>query len=43
MRNSATAGYFSCVKKAWCPAKVENGSVLTVLENPAYLGPACHT
>ena len=32
---------FSCVKKAWCTAKLENGSVLTVIDNAAYLGPAC--
>lgn len=32
---------FSCVKKAWCTAKLTNGSVLTVIDNAAYLGPAC--
>jgi len=32
---------FSCLKKAWCTARLENGSVLTVIDNAAYLGPAC--
>ncbi|AGS21775.1 ComEC/Rec2-related protein [Rhizobium etli] len=32
---------FSCVKKAWCTARLANGHVVTVIENAAYLGPAC--
>lgn len=32
---------FSCLKKAWCTARLENGSILTTVENAAYLGPAC--
>jgi len=38
---NATEERFSCVKKAWCTARLENGSVLTVIDNAAYLGPAC--
>ncbi|MBX4999701.1 ComEC/Rec2 family competence protein [Rhizobium lentis] len=44
MRTAAaggTAERFSCVKKAWCVGKLANGHVVTVIENAAYLGPAC--
>ncbi|WP_064691490.1 ComEC/Rec2 family competence protein [Rhizobium aegyptiacum] len=37
----AEAGRFSCVKKAWCIAVLANGRVVAVIENAAYLGPAC--
>ncbi|NLS06805.1 ComEC family competence protein [Rhizobium sp. P32RR-XVIII] len=43
MRNAASAGHFTCVKKAWCTAELENGSILAVIENAAYFGPACDT
>ncbi|OWV82522.1 hypothetical protein ATY75_27245 [Rhizobium sp. N122] len=32
---------FSCVKKAWCTSRLGNGRVVTVIDNAAYLGPAC--
>jgi hypothetical protein len=32
---------FSCVKKAWCIARLGNGHVVAVIDNAAYLGPAC--
>ncbi len=34
---------FSCQKRAWCTALLGNGKKLTVIENAAYLGPACDT
>ncbi|PDV89611.1 hypothetical protein CO652_04415 [Rhizobium sp. H4] len=37
----ADANRFSCVKKAWCTSRLGNGQVVTVIENAAYLGPAC--
>ncbi|MGO7990700.1 ComEC/Rec2 family competence protein [Rhizobium leguminosarum] len=44
MRAAAAAGdanRFSCVKKAWCTSRLGNGQVVTVIDNAAYLGPAC--
>ncbi|EJZ21425.1 ComEC/Rec2 family competence protein, partial [Rhizobium sp. Pop5] len=44
MRAAATGGEtnrFSCVKKAWCVSRLGNGKVVTVIDNAAYLGPAC--
>lgn len=41
IKASATGERFSCVKKSWCTAKLDNGSILTVIENAAFLGPAC--
>ncbi|ANL65665.1 ComEC/Rec2-related protein [Rhizobium phaseoli] len=35
------ANRFSCVKKAWCIARLGNGHVVAVIDNAAYLGPAC--
>ncbi|OWV81593.1 hypothetical protein ATY78_27330 [Rhizobium sp. R635] len=35
------ANRFSCVKKAWCISRLANGKVVTVIDNAAYLGPAC--
>ena len=32
---------FSCVKKAWCTSRLGNGRVVTIIDNAAYLGPAC--
>jgi hypothetical protein len=46
MRRAAGSGsedHFSCIKKAWCTAELDSGYVLTVIENAAYLGPACDT
>ncbi|TLX12331.1 ComEC/Rec2 family competence protein [Rhizobium sp. MHM7A] len=37
----AEAESFSCLRKAWCIAKLANGHIVTVIENAAYLGPAC--
>ncbi|WP_405049784.1 ComEC/Rec2 family competence protein [Rhizobium sp. 1399] len=34
---------FSCLKGAWCTTLLVNGKKLTVIENAAYLGPACDT
>nr|WP_246778991.1 ComEC/Rec2 family competence protein [Rhizobium sp. BK650] len=34
---------FSCLKDAWCTASLKNGKQLTVINNAAYLGPACDT
>ncbi|MBW9117490.1 ComEC/Rec2 family competence protein [Rhizobium cauense] len=34
---------FICLKSAWCTARHDSGYVLTVVENPAYFGPACDT
>ena len=34
---------FSCQKRTWCTALLGNGKKLTVIENAAYLGPACDT
>jgi competence protein ComEC len=34
---------FSCLKSAWCTALLGNGKKLTVIDNAAYLGPACDT
>jgi hypothetical protein len=34
---------FSCIKRAWCTAELDSSYVLTVIENAAYLGPACDT
>lgn len=39
--DAAETSRFTCIRKAWCTARLENGSVLTVLENAAYLAPAC--
>ncbi|OWV75405.1 hypothetical protein ATY76_24355 [Rhizobium sp. R339] len=44
MQAAATGGEtnrFSCVKKAWCISRLASGKVLTVIDNAAYLGPAC--
>ncbi|WP_179610918.1 ComEC/Rec2 family competence protein [Rhizobium leguminosarum] len=44
MRAAATGGEtnrFSCVKKAWCTSRLGNGRVVTIIDNAAYLGPAC--
>ncbi|MGO6938456.1 ComEC/Rec2 family competence protein [Rhizobium johnstonii] len=44
MRTATAAGdtnRFSCVKKAWCISRLGNGQVVTVIDNAAYLGPAC--
>jgi ComEC/Rec2-related protein len=41
MQAAAEAGRFTCIKKAWCTARLENHSILTVVENAAYLAPAC--
>ncbi|NNG72411.1 DUF4131 domain-containing protein [Rhizobium laguerreae] len=44
MRAAAAAGEanrFSCVKKAWCTSRLGNGQVVAVIDNAAYLGPAC--
>ncbi|MBB2753095.1 UNVERIFIED_ORG: ComEC/Rec2-related protein [Rhizobium aethiopicum] len=44
MRAAAAGGEanrFSCVKKAWCTSRLGNGRVVTVIDNAAYLGPAC--
>jgi hypothetical protein len=38
---SADANRFSCVKKAWCTSRLGNGRVVAVIDNAAYLGPAC--
>ncbi|MDC9811948.1 ComEC/Rec2 family competence protein [Rhizobium binxianense] len=35
------ANRFSCVKKAWCTSRLGNGHIVTVIDNAAYLGPAC--
>ncbi|MBX5136035.1 DUF4131 domain-containing protein [Rhizobium lentis] len=46
MRAAAAGGEanrFSCVKKAWCTSRLGNGHVVTVIDNAAYLGPACDT
>ncbi|RUM05734.1 ComEC/Rec2 family competence protein [Rhizobium chutanense] len=46
MRAAAAGGEtnrFSCVKKAWCTSKLGNGHIVTVIDNAAYLGPACDT
>ncbi len=34
---------FSCLKGAWCAIMLGNGKKLTVIDNAAYLGPACDT
>lgn len=34
---------FSCLKGAWCTTLLDNGKTLTVIDNAAYLGPACDT
>jgi len=34
---------FSCLKGAWCTTLLGNGKKLTVIDNAAYLGPACDT
>ncbi|PDT24150.1 ComEC/Rec2 family competence protein [Rhizobium hidalgonense] len=44
MRAAAAGGEtnrFSCVKKAWCTSRLGNGRIVTVIDNAAYLGPAC--
>lgn len=44
MRAAAAGGEanrFSCVKKAWCISRLGNGHVVAVIDNAAYLGPAC--
>ncbi|KQV81371.1 ComEC/Rec2 family competence protein [Rhizobium sp. Root1220] len=44
IRHSAASGTengFTCRKGAWCTAMLDNGYVLTTLEDAAYLGPAC--
>ena len=44
MREAAAGGEanrFSCVKKAWCTSRLTNGHIVTVIDNAAYLGPAC--
>ncbi|WP_184376920.1 ComEC/Rec2 family competence protein [Rhizobium sp. BK619] len=44
MRAAAAGGEtnrFSCVKKAWCTSRLGNGRVVTIIDNAAYLGPAC--
>ncbi|EJT05779.1 ComEC/Rec2-like protein [Rhizobium sp. CCGE 510] len=38
---SGEANRFSCVKKAWCTSRLGNGHVVAVIDNAAYLGPAC--
>ncbi|WP_434713028.1 ComEC family competence protein [Rhizobium sp. YTUHZ045] len=46
MRAAAAGGEanrFSCVKKAWCTSRLGNGHIVTVIDNAAYLGPACDT
>ncbi len=46
MRKAATTGppsSFSCLKGAWCTAQLAKGKTLTVIDNAAYLGPACDT
>lgn len=35
--------HFSCLKAAWCTTLLDNGKTLTVINNAAYLGPACDT
>jgi len=35
--------HFSCLKAAWCTTLLDNGKTLTVIDNVAYLGPACDT
>ncbi|WP_245508206.1 MULTISPECIES: ComEC/Rec2 family competence protein [unclassified Rhizobium] len=34
---------FTCLKGAWCTVSLKNGKQLTVINNAAYLGPACDT
>lgn len=34
---------FSCLKGVWCTTVLGNGKKLTVINNAAYLGPACDT
>lgn len=44
MRAAAEGGdanRFSCVKKAWCTSRLGNGHIVAVIDNAAYLGPAC--
>ncbi|MBB4113618.1 hypothetical protein FHT80_002944 [Rhizobium sp. BK226] len=44
MRAAAAGGdanRFSCVKKAWCISRLGNGHVVAVIDNAAYLAPAC--
>ncbi|MDR9782368.1 ComEC/Rec2 family competence protein [Rhizobium redzepovicii] len=44
MRGAAAGGEtnrFSCVKKAWCISRLSNGRVVSIIDNAAYLGPAC--
>lgn len=44
MRNAAangTANSFVCAKGAWCIATLDNGYIVNVIEDLAYLGPAC--
>ena len=44
MRGAAAGGEtnrFSCVKKAWCISRLGNGRVVSIIDNAAYLGPAC--
>ncbi|TCL74010.1 ComEC/Rec2 family competence protein [Rhizobium sp. BK251] len=36
-------GGFVCEKKAWCTARLQDGRSLTVIDDVAYLGPACDT
>ncbi len=46
MRQAADTGppsRFSCLKGAWCSVALANGKRLTVIDNAAYLGPACDT
>jgi ComEC/Rec2-related protein len=46
MKAAATSGpegRFSCARKAWCTARLQNGRVVAVIDNAAYLGPACDT
>lgn len=45
MRNAAASSpsRFSCQKGAWCTTLLGNGKKLTIIDNAAYLGPACDT
>lgn len=39
--STAQEGRFSCIKRAWCLARLRSGWRIAVVENQAYVGPAC--
>ncbi|MDE1994027.1 MAG: ComEC/Rec2 family competence protein [Rhizobiaceae bacterium] len=41
--DSAGQGGFACQKRAWCVAMLDDGDILVVIDDAAYLPPACDT